>query len=466
MGSMSSAKDRFTATLSQLRAKEVMDRRPGVIALRVTDASGQRDVKVAGPRATAGAHDDNALVLRDEAISSVHFELEIGDGGVTLRDLGSKNGTWIGGVARVREVWLKPGSTFTAGGCSMTLVTIDPVEVPVSTVGRFGELYGRGSKMGELFSKLERLATIPLDVLVVGETGTGKELVGRGLHTESERRDGPFIVLDCTNLNEGIAESTLFGHRKGAFTGALADQPGLLEQADGGTLFIDEIGELPQPLQPKLLRALENHETRRVGESGYRKFDARIVAATNRDLRRMVNDGKFRSDLYFRLAQMQLDIPPLRERGKADVTLLADLFLDRFAKERGTELRFDRDVYAALVGYHWPGNVRELRNVVRYVAMWTQGDRVTNTDLPPLERNGPEPAPAPSPASAGRPSARTSELEEALLLPFAGARQTFDRVYVARVLAEVGNNQSEAARRIGMSRSAFRDLLKRVGLVE
>jgi DNA-binding NtrC family response regulator len=451
---MPSAKDRYTATLHELRAKEIMDRRPGVVALRITDAAGQRDAIVQGPRITAGAHAHNGVVLRGEAVSSVHFELELADGGAVLRDLGSKNGTWIGGHSRVREAWLEPGATFTVGGSSIALVGIDPVEIPVSTQGRFGELHGGGTKMGELFAKLERLAAIALDVLVVGETGTGKELVAKGLHALSDRRRGPFIVLDCTNLNEGIAESILFGHKKGAFTGALEDQPGLLEQADGGTLFIDEIGELPAPLQPKLLRALEEHETRRVGESHYRKFDARMVAATNRDLLRMVGDGRFRDDLYFRLAQMKLEIPPLRERGKGDITLLADVFLDRFAGERGASLRFDPETYAALTAYAWPGNVRELRNVIRYGAMWAQGDCVMPTDLPPLSHATSESTP---PAST-----RTSELEEALLLPIADAKLAFERVYVARILAETGGNQSEAARRIGMSRSAFRELLKRV----
>ena len=188
-----------------------------------------------------------------------------------------------------------------------------------------------------------------------------------------------------------------------------------------------------------------------MGESHYRKFEARIVAATNRDLLRMVGEGSFRDDLYFRLAQMKLEIPPLRERGKGDVTLLADIFLDRFAAERGVNLRFDPETYAALAGYAWPGNVRELRNVIRYAAMWAQGDCVTPNDLPPLRS---EQTPPPS-------STRTSELDEALLLPIAEAKLAFERMYVARILAETGGNQSEAARRIGMSRSAFRELLKR-----
>lgn len=467
--SMANAIDRFTATLSELRVREILDRRAGLFTLRVSSATGEHMVVVHGPKVTAGAHPDSDLILRDEMVSSVHFELVVDNHGATLRDLGSKNGTWISaGTVRVSEVWIEPGSTFTAGDCTITLVGIDPVEVPISTVGSFGELHGRGSKMGELFSKLQRLAAIELDVLVIGETGTGKELVAQGIHAESARSRGPFIVLDCTNLNEGIAESTLFGHRKGAFTGAQTQQAGLLEQSDGGTLFIDEIGELPLQLQPKLLRALENHETRRVGEGTFRRFDARIIAATNRDLRRMVNEGTFRADLYFRLAQMQLDIPPLRERGRADITLLADLFLDRFAKERGTELSFDKTAYTALVGHSWPGNVRELRNAIRYAALWTQSQTVTRADLPPLEQVAPE-SPAATSTTAARPSTtnpRTSnpDLEEALLLPIAAAREVFNRMYVTRILAQVGNNQTEAARRIDMSRSAFRSLVKQLKL--
>ncbi|MCH9687339.1 MAG: sigma 54-interacting transcriptional regulator [Deltaproteobacteria bacterium] len=453
---MTDDKDRFTATLRHRKAAEVMTRRPGLVALRVDDADGQRDCIVKGPRATIGAHPSNALVVRDDAVSSVHLQLQIDDGGgATLRDLGSKNGTWVGG-ARVRDVWLGPGCSFRAGACTITLVGIDPVEVPVSTVGRFGDLYGRGSKMGELFAKLERLASIPLDILVVGETGTGKELVARGLHTQSSRKDGPLVVLDCTILNEGVVESTLFGHCKGTFTGALTDQPGLLEQADGGTLFIDEISELPLPLQPKLLRALENHSTRRIGETAYRTFDARIVAATNRDLRRMVNEGMFRADLYFRLAQIQLEVAPLRDRGKGDVALLADLFLDRFAKERGVDLRFANETYSKLASHDWPGNVRELRNAIRYAAMLTEGRQIDAEDLPPLHTVGPD---------TGASSATgVVALEQAMRLPIVDARVAFERVYVARAMTEAQGNQSEAARRIGMSRSAFRDLIRRIEL--
>ena len=450
---MSSPDDRFTATLSQLRPREFADRRPGRLSLCVADDSGTRELSVQGPRITGGAHPDNQIVVVDETMSAVHFELAVHERGVALRDLGSKNGTWVSPGVRVAEVWLQPGASFRAGGCSVTLVGLDDVAVPIATTGRFGEFRGRSAKMGELFARLQRLAELPLDVLLIGETGTGKELVARGLHAESPRSSGPFVVVDCTNLAESIAESTLLGHRKGAFTGAASDQPGLLEIADGGTLFIDEIGELPASLQPKLLRALDRHETRRVGETDFRRFDARVVAATNRDLHAMVNEGTFRADLYFRLAQMRVDLPPLRERGKADIALLADLFVAQCAAERGVRLQLERPVYEALARHAWPGNVRELRNVIRCAAMWSPGELITAADLPPLGE------PPPSATADER-----QRLQHALTQPIADARNAFDRVYVTRIIADVDGNQSEAARRIGMSRSAFRELLKRLGL--
>ena len=263
---MRTPKDRFTATLSELRPREIRTRRPGRIALRVKTPDGSREVEVDDACVTVGAHEASGIVVRDEAVSKLHCELTLVGNELVLRDLGSKNGTWIGNV-RVREVSLPTGASFTFGECMITVKGIGDVEIPISTADHFGQLYGRGAKMGELFSRLERLSTMPFDVLVVGETGTGKDLIARGLHENSDRRDGPFVVIDCTTLNEGIAESILFGHRRGTFTGAQDDHAGLLEQAHGGTLFLDEIGELPSGLQPKLLRALEQRGIRRIGAS-------------------------------------------------------------------------------------------------------------------------------------------------------------------------------------------------------
>lgn len=457
--SMPTERERFTETLSQVRVREIRGRQPGVVRLRVNGGSGQHELRVAERRVTGGAHHDNTVVLpNDPAVSNVHFELLIDERGATLRDLGSKNGTWIHPGVRVREVWIEPGASFGVGSSRIEMLGVEDVDIPVSTIGRFATLHGFGSAMGELFAKLDRLAPLPLDVLVTGETGTGKELVARGLHAESERSNGPLVVLDCTSLNDSIAESILFGHAKGSFTGAVDDRAGLLEEADKGTLFIDEVGELPLAQQAKLLRALGEREVCRVGETRRRRFDARIIAATNRDLVKMVSQGAFREDLYFRLARVTLNVPALRERGAADIHGLADLFLDRFARERGTRLRWSKPAYDRLASHPWPGNVRELHNVVRYAALWAQNDEVGVDDLPPLAFD----RALQSRSASSAASSHVAELEAALLSPFSEARQVFERVYVTRVLAETNGNKSEAARRLDMSPSSFWDLVKRV----
>ncbi len=306
--------------------------------------------------------------------------------------------------------------------------------------------------MGKLFSKLVRVADVDLSTLIVGETGTGKELIARGIHDASGRHDGPFVVVDCTNLNEGVAESMLFGHCKGSFTHATEDHPGLLEAVHQGTLFLDEIGELPTALQPKLLRALEGKETRRIGESDYRRFDARIIAATNRDLSTMVCQGHFREDLYFRIAQVSVHVPPLRDRNKGNVTMLADLFLARCAEERGVALRFDKKVYEALDAHSWRGNVRELYGVVRSTAMMAERSIVTAEDLNLHGHMLPRP----------NLSARhDEEFDQVLNLPWAQARRTFARIYHDRMLEACDGNKTEAADRAGMSRGGFRKLIPR-----
>ncbi|MBL4683330.1 MAG: sigma 54-dependent Fis family transcriptional regulator [Nannocystaceae bacterium] len=461
-------KHRYTETLSQLRLKEVTSRQPGQLVLRVTSEAERKDVRIRGRRFTVGAHGDNDLVLDDPAVSDLHCEMTVDDdgSGLLLRDLGSKNGTWIGANASigVREVWVGLGGSFSIGTFEITLLDVEAVTVPVSTLGRFDNLYGRGTKMGELFAKLERLATFDLDVLIVGETGTGKELVAQGLHARSGRK-GEFVVLNCADVDDGLIGSQLHGHIKGAFTGA-ENQVGLLEQADGGTLFLDEIGDLSLSLQQKLLRILAQREFQPRGAVKPRAFDARVVAATNRDLTRMVGAGEFREDLYFRFAQMTLELPSLRDRGSVDIHALADLFLDRIAKRRGTQLRLSRGAYDVLEQCRWRGNVRELHNAISYAASWAQGEEVTEQDLPTLELvgMGELASTAVGRAPAGRASAHSTELEGALLLPLTEARIAFERVYVARVLADASGNKSEAARRLGVSRSTFGSMLKRVGL--
>ena len=449
--------ERFTASLRTAQGTEVMQSRSELIVVEIHDRLGTRTVEAAGEQVTGGGHEVNPFVIHDPAVSGVHFELLAMDEGVRLHDLGSKNGTWLSEGINIVDAVIKPGTKFRVGSSTVALKAIDVVDVPISTEGQFGRLRGPGAKMNELFAKLTRLAPMPLDVLLSGETGTGKDLIANGLHARSQRSQGPFIVLDCTTLNESIAESTLFGHRRGTFTGAL-DQPGLLEQADGGTLFIDEIGELPISLQPKLLRALETQQTRRIGDAHFRSFDARLISATHRDLRKMVNKGEFREDLFFRLAQVQLSIPPLRDRGRSDLVHLADLFLEGVANERGTKLSFHKDVYGVLNAHPWPGNVRELRNVVRCAAMFCKGTEVTVQDLPEL-------ATLPAPNMSVKSTGSEAWISRAFSSHISDARSLFERAYAQQLMAKTGGNQSVAAKHAKMTRGAFRELLKRVGLL-
>lgn len=441
--------ERLTRTLSVLGASEVIGRETRALILEIQAGEGEgahRSVEIAGPRVIVGAHASADVTIADPGVSALHCSLDVVDGEVVLRDLGSKNGTWVGRV-QIREVLLLPGTSFEIGGTRISLVDTAEREVPVSLSRSFGRLFGRGEKMGKLIALLSRLAAVDVDVLVRGETGTGKELVARSLHEESPRAGGPFVVLDCTGLNPGVVEGVLFGHKKGTFTGAESDRPGLLEQADGGTLFIDEVGELPQDLQPKLLRALENRQTCRLGESTYRSFNAKVVAATHRDLLQMVNAGSFREDLYFRLGR-EVMIPPLRERGGSNVVMLADLFLDEVREQRedGVALRFDKGGYRELKSWAWPGNVRELKSLVQYAALVSEEVVLTAEELRRWRR----------PSASTRGGLTTRPLRE--------ARLDFEQRYVTQLLEETGGNQSEAARRAGMNRGSFLDVLKRTGL--
>lgn len=428
--------------------------RPGRIVLELSKAGRQSIVAVDRRCVSVGAHPSNGVAVKDEAVSSLHCELELEEDGAMLRDLESKNGTWVDDC-RVKELWLPLNRSFTVGHTTLTLKAVDKVEVPVATIGQFGELHGRGSKMGELFAQLLRVAAGPLDVLCIGETGTGKELIARGIHEESSRRDGPFVVVDCTLLNQGLAESILFGHRKGSFTGASRDHAGLLEQADGGTLFLDEIGELPLSLQPQLLRALEQRETRRIGEYEYRSFNARVIAATNRDLPRMVGDGTFRDDLYFRLATMALRVPPLRERGNGNIALLADLFIDRFANERGISLRLEKSAYGTLGQYPWPGNVRQLYNVIRTASMLSETGHIASHDLPPLESGLLDQSHLTEALGIS-----VAKLVEIFDMPWALAKRALGEIYARRLLMINEGNQTKSSQKADLSRGAFRSLLK------
>ncbi len=386
------------------------------------------------------------LVLVDPRVSRRHCEVALTSRGVVLRDLGSKNGTLVGDVSIV-EALLPIGRKATLGGSTLVVrVAGAPSILPLSTAARFGDALGGSIPMRALFARLERASAATETILLLGESGTGKELLARGIHDASPRRGGPFVVFDCGAVAPGLVEAELFGYLKGAFTGAAQARAGLLEEASSGTLFIDELGELPLELQPKLLRALEARQVRRLGATHYTAFDARVVAATHRDLQSRVRSGAFREDLYYRLAVVEAIVPPLRER-KDDIPLLVERFLAAQSPPR-TLGDLPPTALEMLKAHHWPGNVRELRNTVARLTLFPdQGDEA-------IVRS------APRAGEAG--------LGELGRLPLREAREMvieqFERTYLAAKLREHGGNVARAAEAMGISRQLVYRLMERHGL--
>jgi transcriptional regulator with GAF, ATPase, and Fis domain len=404
--------------------------------------------------ARIGTADGNDLVLADRTVSRFHCEISVRGGTIVIRDCGSTNGTLIDGV-RVREAEIPPGTLVRIGGSALRVELGDePAFVEISGRSAFGELVGASVEMRRVYAILERLAGTSATVLVQGETGTGKDVLARSLHAASRRADRPFVAVDCGAIPEHLVESELFGHVKGAFTGATSDRRGVFEEADGGTLFLDEIGEMPLALQPKLLRAIESRSIRRVGGTGARTVDVRIVAATNRSLASSINDGSFREDLYYRLAVVEVRLPPLRAR-RDDIPVLAAHFFRLFAGDHG---RLPAEFVAGLVGRGWPGNVRELRNTIeRSVSLGT---------IAPAPRTAGPGAPATTPPGDVLPGSIESFV--ALHLPLKEARrawtESFELVYVRTMLKLVGGNVTRAAERAGVSRRFLQRMVARLGI--
>jgi transcriptional regulator with GAF, ATPase, and Fis domain len=401
--------------------------------------------------ARIGTADGNDLVLADRTVSRFHCEVSVRGNTIVIRDCGSTNGTLIDGV-RVREAEIPPGTLVRIGGSAFRVeLGEEPAFVEVSGRSSFGELVGGSVEIRRVYAILERLAQTDATVLVQGETGTGKDVLARSLHAASRRADRPFVAVDCGAIPEHLVESELFGHVKGAFTGATSDRRGVFEEADGGTLFLDEIGEMPLALQPKLLRAIESRSFRRVGGTGARTVDVRIIAATNRSLASSINDGSFREDLYYRLAVVEVRLPPLRAR-RDDIPVLAAHFFRMFASDGVLPAEF----VAGVVGRGWPGNVRELRNYIeRSVSL--------GTIAPPAA------APtAPAPPAAGPVPPDSIERFVALHLPLKEARrawtESFELVYVRAMLKLVGGNVTRAAERAGVSRRFLQRMVARLGI--
>ena len=423
---------------------------------------------------TIGTREDNDIVLDDETVSRGHCRIVQEDHGYVALDLQSTNGTFVNGV-RIREAFLAPGQILGIGNAQIRFQPVDEqIAVRPSPSEKFGSIVGRSVEMREIFGILEKIAPTSATVVIEGETGTGKEVVARTIHEMSKRADEPFIVFDCGAVPESLIESELFGHEKGSFTGAIVTRKGLFETAQGGTIFLDELGELSLELQPKLLRVLEQREVRRVGSNKPISVNVRVVAATNRRLEEEVREGRFREDLFYRLSVVRLKLPPLRERA-LDIPLLVAHFL--------ASLKFNRDADGnrlvnavsepaldALSKYAWPGNVRELANVIERACSFAESDVIELEDLPEyvVDPDARGPGAPPSSPSGGESEHDVPSKSALAELPFKEAKEewisSFERDYIADLLQRHRGNISQAAREADIDRKYFRKLMDKHGI--
>ncbi|MBL8949905.1 MAG: sigma 54-interacting transcriptional regulator [Myxococcaceae bacterium] len=398
-----------------------------------------------GATCAIGSHPSNDLVLEAPQVSRFHCELRLTPRGLLLKDLGSSNGTLLDGVS-VIEAWVRPGSRLVIGSVTLEVQLIGR-ENTIATSERetFGALAGSSAAMRSIFAQLERAAASDITVLIQGETGTGKEETAAALHAHSARAAKPFVVIDCSALPATLLESELFGHERGAFTGAHATRAGAFEEADGGTVFLDEVGELPLELQPKLLRVLEAREFRPLGAQAPRTTDVRVIAATNRDLRKEINEGRFRADLYFRIAVLRVTMPPLRTHPE-DLPIIARKLLQGLAAQPAQiEALLTPAFLSSLRAATWPGNVRELRNHLERCLLFSAGL--------PLEEAAPPAAP-PSSVDARRPL----EVERRRHV------EAFEREYVRALLEAHSGNVNAAAQAAGVDRAYLYRLIKKLSL--
>lgn len=401
-----------------------------------------------------GSGRQNDLPIDDSTVSKRHCEIIVDENGYLIRDLDSTNGTIVQGV-RVTSAFLHPGAEFQLGKTRIIFCPLqEEREIPLSRNESFGAMLGRSVAMRRIFHLAETYAPTDATVMITGETGTGKEILAEEIHRHSPRARKPFIVIDCAAMARDLIESELFGHVKGAFTGANADRQGAFEHADGGTVFLDEIGDLGPELQPKLLRVLEKREIRRVGDNRLRKIDVRIICATNRRLDQEVNAGRFREDLYYRLSVVQIELPPLRRR-KEDLPLLVRRFLtDLHGPDAIAQVADFDGTMEVLKRHDWPGNVRELRNLIE-VAFYAAHRPVDLSACLSFGRF--------RPGAAGRETERAGAF--AADRPFKHAKneliEEFERGYLQDLLNRNQGNISKSAREAGIERAYLQRLIRK-----
>lgn len=431
------------AGTAALKLRDAMPVRTVVTTVRTGVDQGKR---LEAEVATLGTARDNDLVLTDPTVSGYHARLSAVKSGIQIEDLGSKNGTTVNGV-RVERGIAAPGALIEIGQTRLAIEAGLPLTVELHAEDRLGDLRGATSAMRRLMSDIRKLAAGTVPVLVSGESGTGKELIARAIHDASARSDAPFVTVDCGSLAPALVASELFGHEQGAFTGAHRTKRGAFELAHGGTLFLDEIGELPAELQANLLGALERRRFCRVGGRSEIEVDLRVVAATHRDLRREVNAGTFRLDLYYRLAVVTLAVPPLRDRA-ADIPLLVEHFARAEGYAGAIEERFPRETMERLKAHPWRGNIRELRNFVQATLAMGEPAQLDDTSAPGARGNSVSLVPT-----------------ELLALPYGRARallvERFEESYARALLERAGGNVAKAAREGEIARSHLNLLIRK-----
>jgi DNA-binding NtrC family response regulator len=408
-----------------------------------------RTIEIGSERLIVGRAAECDLVLEDPSVSALHAEVRVTPAGIHLLDLGSSNGTYLG-ETRVGEVWLNSEVEFACGSRRLRFVpgapetVLESPEEPTS----FGPLVGATPSMRAIFHLLRKVAPKDVAIVITGETGTGKEVVARAIHEASGRRDKPFVAINCAEANVTLLEDELFGHVRGAFTGAVAEHAGVFEQADGGTLFLDEFGDMPPEMQGKMLRALETARIRRLGSGKERKVDVRVIAATNVDLEAKINRGAFRMDLLYRVNKVRVQLPPLRDRLE-DLPLLVGQLLTDLGRR---DVALDERALRALQARDWPGNVRELRNVLEVALADSEGGELS---LDEAFRHMPQ---LRVPRSSG-------PLDSVLArMTWPAAKQELRRRYFTALFGECRGNISQMAKRALVQRAAVREALRKINL--
>ena len=471
-----------TETEPSVTTVRLQSRRDGQLELKMRSVTWQvidgpdqgRVFVIEGGAVRIGTASDNTLTLTDPSVSRHHAEVMELRSGFLVRDLESTNGTFLD-RHRVNEAFLSPGDPLRVGNTTLRCEPrSDNVIVRPADAESCPGLVGKSLAMRQLYGVIKRLAPTALTLIIRGETGTGKEQAARAIHAASPRAAGPFVVLDCSAVDKELLSAELFGNEVGAYTGATTARPGVFEQADGGTLFIDELGELPLDFQPKLLRALERREAKRLGGTRVQRFDCRVIAATHRPLDEMVLAGEFREDLYYRLAQATLFVPAVRER-QTDVALLAEAFRVANVGETGRPRSFAPDALAALATAELRGNVRELKNIVERACALAEGDAIREVDLAlPAKRPPVAPSRAGGTSASGavaRPPAPvvpadiSFDGEETDDEPLTGGTlDAAERDAIMRALKSHNYHRARAAAELGVSLPRLRRQIKRHGI--